>query len=129
MYMCEVIGCSNRARGIGGGKRGRLCSTHHRQRYPRNKARSRRVNNRQRLRRYGMTPADKAAMLREQESVCAICGLDVDVLCVDHCHSTGIVRGLLCHKCNWGLGMFDDDLDLLAAATSYLVNSRLRSCG
>ena len=50
---------------------------------------------------------------------CAICGLK-DNLCVDHDHTTGEVRSVLCKTCNTGLGMFKDSPELLAAAAAYL---------
>ena len=53
---------------------------------------------------------------------CMICGSDARV-CIDHCHDTGVVRGILCTKCNLGLGSFDDSIDKLKAAISYLKDS------
>lgn len=65
-----------------------------------------------------------AEMLASQNGGCAICGADRNkngtALCVDHCHTSGKVRGLLCHNCNTGLGRFSDNTDLLRKAISYL---------
>jgi hypothetical protein len=62
-------------------------------------------------------------MIRAQGSKCLIC-LAVANLVVDHCHKTGIVRGLLCARCNMALGMFKDDSDIIRRAVSYLEGSR-----
>lgn len=71
-----------------------------------------------------MTEKDYADMYNSQSGKCAICrisySLDSRDLHVDHCHITGKIRGLLCLKCNLGLGKFYDNSDLLLAAASYL---------
>lgn len=77
------------------------------------------------LRPYGITVNDYDAMLERQGGRCAICGTadpgrSSDVFAVDHCHETGQVRGLLCYKCNTGLGMFRDDPRQLVTALQYL---------
>lgn len=77
---------------------------------------------------YGITEREYKALYASQGGVCAICGLpakDKQPLYIDHCHDTGKVRGLLCSSCNSGIGYFKDDLDLIASASSYLINSRL----
>ena len=66
---------------------------------------------------------DYDALLALQGGVCAICSKNRP-LGVDHCHLFNEVRGLLCDKCNLGLGMFDDDPDRLRAAADYLERSR-----
>ena len=76
-------------------------------------------------RRYGMSLLDYDALLALQGGVCAICGKKSKRrLGVDHCHSSHKVRGLLCSKCNVGLGNYDDDTDRLRAAIAYLERSR-----
>src|SRR5712691_9384434 len=76
-------------------------------------------------RRYGMSWNDYDELLARQGGVCAICKKKSKRrLCVDHCHACRKVRGLLCHKCNTGLGLFDDDTDRLRAAIAYLERSR-----
>lgn len=54
---------------------------------------------------------------------CAICKRQDTRLCIDHCHKTGRIRGVLCHRCNSGIGSFRDNPTLLTAAAAYLANS------
>lgn len=83
--------------------------------------------------KYKLTIEDYDTMLKDQGGVCAVCGNHemattkhggVKRLAVDHNHSTGEVRGILCNKCNIGISMFDENLDILASATSYLINNK-----
>jgi hypothetical protein len=57
-----------------------------------------------------------------QNGLCAICGKPPrsSRLGVDHDHKTNEFRGLLCEKCNYGLGMFDDNTEYLSKAIKYL---------
>ena len=73
--------------------------------------------------RYGLTLAEYRALQARQGNACAICRKPARVLCIDHCHVTGRVRGLLCPKCNSALGFCDDDPRLLRAALAYLLAS------
>lgn len=86
------------------------------------------------VRTYGITYKDYLGMLEAQEEKCALCGNEGFVmdkekhklkLVVDHCHTTGKVRGLLCHNCNRGLGLFKDNLTTLNKAMEYLKVQRL----
>lgn len=81
--------------------------------------------------RYQLTPEEYQIKLKEQNYKCAICdkdvidnirGNNVVALSVDHNHSTGQVRKLLCHGCNTGLGHFREDPELLIKASEYLKN-------
>lgn len=72
---------------------------------------------------YGIDLATYNRMLAEQDGRCAICGGDAQ-LYVDHCHRTGVVRGLLCAACNFGLGKFRDDPDALRRAAAYIEASQ-----
>lgn len=78
---------------------------------------------------YGLTLEQWLAILKSQGGVCAICKEECKTrkgLCVDHDHDSGRVRGLLCMKCNAGLGMFRDNLDMLRSAVTYLESSVYR---
>ena len=77
-------------------------------------------------RRYGLTVEQYNALLIKQDGKCAICR-EVFIptkahprLSVDHKHGTKIVRGLLCHRCNIGLGAFRDNSEYLLNAYAYL---------
>jgi len=65
-------------------------------------------------------------MLEEQGNGCKICGTEIIAVAtvtnaaIDHCHSTGKVRGILCRTCNLGLGYFSDDISKLEGAIKYL---------
>jgi hypothetical protein len=72
-----------------------------------------------RLRKYGLTEEQYEAIGIKQGWSCAICGND-EPTDVDHCHESGVVRGLLCHPCNVGLGHFRDSPDRLRTAADYL---------
>lgn len=81
---------------------------------------------RQDLRRnYGLSIDDYENMLQTQQYSCAICGKHESKqsqrLSVDHCHTTGKVRQLLCAHCNSLLGMAKEDLDILEKAKQYLI--------
>jgi len=61
------------------------------------------------LARYGLKPEDYARLFLAQGAVCAICRRPPSgrrMLDIDHCHQTLEIRGLLCHRCNRGLGYF-----------------------
>lgn len=71
---------------------------------------------------YDITPEIYDDMLREQDGVCGICRSDNNgrVLCVDHNHETGEIRGLLCGNCNVGIGRLKDSAVLVESALRYL---------
>lgn len=77
-------------------------------------------------RTYGMSEEDYNRLLETQNGLCGICKTDQSWnnkskhFFVDHCHDTGKIRGLLCDRCNRGLGYFKDDKEALAAAIKYL---------
>jgi hypothetical protein len=79
---------------------------------------------------YKITLEDYNVMLIMQNNLCAICKTHEDYmdrkkgikrsLAVDHDHITGKVRGLLCHKCNTAIGLFNDTLSTVESAINYL---------
>lgn len=77
-------------------------------------------------RQYGVTPEQVDLMFAKQGRVCAICGDEPrnGVPSVDHIHGTKIIRGLLCDRCNAGIGMFLDDTHRLYKAMVYLTKAK-----
>jgi hypothetical protein len=81
------------------------------------------------MKEYNMTIADYDAMLLEQEGNCKVCskphsgnvnGDTNKPMFIDHCHTSGKVRGLLCHNCNTALGHIKDDVELATKLIKYL---------
>ena len=99
--------------------------------YQNNKARAAATARRLKLKQYGLTLEQFEAMLISQNGKCAACERAMTSPCskahtatmVDHCHTTGRVRGLLCRRCNMAIGQFGDDPGLLLQAASYLIRS------
>ncbi len=83
---------------------------------------------------YGLTLSQRDSMLTEQAGICRLCpnkiaftgrkGCAQGAAMVDHCHTTGKVRGILCGLCNLGLGAFMDSADTLRAAAAYVEAAR-----
>ena len=76
---------------------------------------------------YGITLEDYNKMLITQNNCCLGCKQNASILskplCVDHCHNTGKVRGLLCDNCNKALGLLKDDSTILFNLINYLKNA------
>lgn len=82
----------------------------------------------QRLKKFGITSAKYQEMLTTQNHACAVCSTPParkKRLAVDHCHSSGKVRGLLCSSCNLAIGLLQDDPVRMQAALDYLQKFRL----
>jgi hypothetical protein len=69
---------------------------------------------------YRITIAELRAMRSAQNDACAICTRTGVDLVVDHDHTTGTIRGLLCNTCNTGLGKLGDSIETLRRAVKYL---------
>lgn len=86
------------------------------------------IRNYKLLQDYGINLEEYNELLKIQDNRCAICNLEettmlngkVKALSVDHCHDTNEVRGLLCAKCNFGIGLFNHNSDLLEQAILFL---------
>lgn len=81
------------------------------------------VSREQELKQYGLSLAQYATLAKRQHGLCEICkqrNVRNRKLCVDHNHQTDKFRGLLCHRCNCGLGMFRDSSKLVKRALNYL---------
>jgi len=75
-------------------------------------------------RKYGITVEDYNKILQEQKECCMGCRKHqsefIKVLCVDHCHTTGQIRGLLCNNCNRSLGLLGDNISTIENLLNYL---------
>jgi hypothetical protein len=80
------------------------------------------------LRRYKLSVEQYNTMIKDCNNCCTICKVellgtntDANAPCIDHCHTTNIVRGILCMQCNKGLGLFRDSPESLVNAAQYLL--------
>ncbi len=97
----------------------------YRQKYkPRQKELDRILNRAKRLKEHGISEEEFNSMLKQQEGKCAICDKPQDesikFLSIDHDHKTNTNRGLLCSNCNRGIGLLQDDINILQRAIEYL---------
>lgn len=84
--------------------------------------------------KYGLSKDETEKFFLKHGDKCTICGMPetrmsssgnkVSRLCIDHCHDTGKVRGLLCHRCNHALGCVGDSIEVLKKAIKYLMEYR-----
>ncbi len=70
--------------------------------------------------KYGLTQEQYQQMIMKANNKCEICQKECK-FCIDHDHKTGKVRGLLCDKCNKGIGYFEDSVKKLNSARQYLM--------
>lgn len=81
------------------------------------------------LKQYSMNRLDYEELLAKQNNRCAICKSTYNgtkqhpYFAVDHCHTSMEVRGLLCTKCNQGIGLLKDSIENLSNAILYLENN------
>lgn len=77
--------------------------------------------------RYGITFEQKQKMIADQNNKCAICENELDNgkhTCVDHCHTTGKIRKILCKSCNVLIGHSKENINILQNAVKYLINHK-----
>lgn len=77
--------------------------------------------------KYSLSELEYKKMLEERNYCCDICGLrqienpkNKDKLCIDHCHTTKKIRGLLCRNCNSAIGYFKDNVEIIKKSIKYL---------
>jgi len=88
------------------------------------------VSANRRLRRRGVTQHMYDQMYEAQQGCCALCGEPEEKfawLCIDHDHENGKIRGLLCPNCNRGLGLLQDNPQLLQKAAAYVSAYKLKN--
>lgn len=79
------------------------------------------VSEYQRAWRYGLTVDEMRTLLEDAGDTCQICLRSFDEnKAIDHCHTTGKVRGVICNKCNFAIGLIEENTDTLKRAIKYL---------
>ena len=79
--------------------------------------------------KYGLTWDSYKSMWEDQDRKCAVCRINISIIkndnshtvaCVDHCHETGHIRGILCNHCNRAIGLLKDDEYIASRLVIYL---------
>lgn len=101
-----------------------------RKEYYSNPERKRKYKHEELLRTYNITIEQYEQMLTDCNHVCSICKRPErsklnTKLSIDHCHKTGIIRGLLCSHCNRGIGFFEDDVERIKNVITYLTKDKI----
>ncbi len=89
-------------------------NTYHKQNYDNDKRANRGLKH-----KYNIDLQEYEVLKKKQKDKCAICWSEAKLF-VDHCHETGQIRGLLCHKCNTGIGLLEESIGNLENAIAYL---------
>jgi len=83
------------------------------------RAKHKNYNKIRRYKKYNLSLEEFNLLLTKSQNACQICKRKED-LCIDHCHKTNKVRGILCKNCNTGIGMLQDDIEVLSKSIAYL---------
>jgi hypothetical protein len=85
------------------------------------------IESARRKKKYGLTDDDYARLVKDAGTNCPICkqSFGENKPVIDHSHKTNIVRGIICHKCNLALGLFNDNINILLNAINYLNNKKI----
>ena len=120
-YVCKMCGGTEYYREKDGHRRCRECTKDKMRKIYATKEYKEKHRIQDRRRRRNCTREEYETALAAQGGKCAICGKQCDRdLRADHSHTTGKFRALLCDNCNWGIGNFKDDQELLAKSIEYL---------
>ena len=102
----------------------RLCAIKYKQKLQKESSSKQKTNLKSNLSKYNLTIEQYDELVLKQHNRCAICNIHqvelIRRLSVDHDHTTGIIRGLLCHRCNLAIGLVDESVEILKAAINYL---------
>ena len=71
-------------------------------------------------RKLKITDEEYATLMEKSQGGCEVCNTPLERVCIDHCHTTGRVRGVLCHNCNTALGLVGDNVATLTKLIQYL---------
>ena len=71
-------------------------------------------------RKFQITDEEYSTLMNKSKAGCEVCHAPLRKVCIDHCHSTNKVRGVLCNNCNTALGLVGDNVEILSNLIRYL---------